>query len=46
MLILIRPHDDVPKTALLGRLIPTLTALLAEHNATAAEPELRRGYGW
>lgn len=41
VLILIRPHDDVPKTALLGRLIPTLTTLLAEHNATAAEPELK-----
>jgi hypothetical protein len=41
MLILIRPHDDVPKTALLGRLIPALTTLLAEHNATAADPSLR-----
>ena len=40
VLILIRPHDDVPKTVLIGRLIPALTALLAEHNA-AAEPELR-----
>ena len=41
VLILIRPHDDVPKTVLLGRLIPVLTALLAEHNATVAEPELQ-----
>ena len=41
VLILIRPYDDVPKTVLLGRLIPTLTALLAEHNAAVAEPELR-----
>lgn len=41
VLILIRPYDDVPKTALLNRLIPALTALLAEHNATVAEPELR-----
>ena len=41
VLILIRPHDDVPKTVLLGRLIPALTALLAEHNAAVAEPELR-----
>jgi hypothetical protein len=41
VLILIRPHDDVPKTVLFGRLIPTLTTLLAGHNATAARPELR-----
>jgi hypothetical protein len=41
VLILIRPHDDVPKTILFGRLIPVLTALLAEHNATVAEPELQ-----
>ena len=41
VLILIRPYDDVPKTVLLGRLIPALTALLAEHNAAVAEPELR-----
>jgi hypothetical protein len=41
MLILIRPHDDVPKTALLGRLIPALTTLLAEHNAAALDPSLR-----
>ena len=41
VLILIRPHDDVPKTALLGRLIPALAALLAEHNATVPDPSLR-----
>lgn len=41
VLILIRPHDDVPKTLLLGRLIPVLSALLTEHNAAAARPELR-----
>ena len=41
VLILIRPYDDVPKTVLIGRLIPALTALLAEHNAAVAEPELR-----
>jgi hypothetical protein len=41
VLILIKPHDDVPKTLLLGQLIPMLTALLAEHNATVARPELR-----
>jgi hypothetical protein len=41
VLILIRPHDDVPKTVLFNRLIPVLTTLLAEHNAAVAEPELR-----
>ena len=41
VLILIRPYDDVPKTVLLGRLIPALTALLAEYNAAVADPELR-----
>ena len=40
VLILVRPHDDVPKTLLLGRLIPMLTELLTEHNA-ATRPELR-----
>ncbi len=40
VLILIRPHDDVPKTALLGKLIPVLAGLLAEHNATVCRPEL------
>jgi hypothetical protein len=41
VLILIKPHDDVPKTLLLGQLVPVLTALLAEHNAAVARPELR-----
>jgi hypothetical protein len=41
VLILIRPHDDVPKTLVLGRLIPILTALLNEHNAAVTRPELR-----
>jgi hypothetical protein len=41
VLALIRPHDDVPKTALLDRLIPLLATLLAEYNAQAAEPALR-----
>jgi class 3 adenylate cyclase len=40
VLILIRPDDDVPKTVLFDRLIPALTALLAEHNATVSRPEL------
>src|SRR5208282_3809900 len=39
VLILIRPHDDVPKTVVLSRLIPMLTALLIEHNASVARPE-------
>jgi len=41
VLVLVRPHDDVPKTLLLGRLVPLLTALLAEHNAEADDPALR-----
>src|SRR4030081_3765709 len=41
VLILIRPHDDVPKTVLLGRLIPALTALLTEHNTAVTEPALQ-----
>ncbi len=41
VLILIRPHDDVPKTILFGALIPALTALLAEHNAAVTRPELQ-----
>jgi len=41
VLILIKPHDDVPKTLLLGQLVPILTALLAEHNAAVTRPELR-----
>ena len=40
VLILIRPDDDVPKTVVLGRLIPMLAALLAEHNAAVDRPEL------
>ena len=41
VLILIKPHDDVPKTVLLGLFIPVLAALLAEHNATVTRPALR-----
>ena len=41
VLVLIRPHDDVPKTILLDQLIPLLAALLAEYNARAAQPALR-----
>lgn len=41
VLVLIRPHDDVPKTMLLDRLIPLLASLLADYNARAAQPALR-----
>jgi hypothetical protein len=41
VLLMFRPHDDVPKTLLLGQLIPKLAALLVEHNATVAQPTLR-----
>jgi hypothetical protein len=41
ILALARSHDDVPKTALLSRLIPLLAASLAEYNAQAASPALR-----
>jgi hypothetical protein len=41
VLVLIRPHDEVPKTALLDRLIPLLTTLLVDYNAHAAHPALR-----
>lgn len=41
VLLLVRPHDEVPKTVLLDRLIPLLTALLAEHNAAVSHPSLR-----
>jgi hypothetical protein len=36
VLVLVRPHDDVPKTVLLDQLIPLLTALLVEYNARSA----------
>ena len=41
ILVLIKPHDEVPKTVLLGRLIPLLAALLVEYNAQAPHPALR-----
>jgi len=41
VLILIRPVDEVPKTLILGSLIPALAGLLDEHNATVSRPELR-----
>jgi len=41
VLLLIRPHDDIPKTVLLDRLIPLLTALLADYNAAVTQPALR-----
>lgn len=36
VLMLVRPHDEVPKTILLDRLIPLLTALLVEYNEQSA----------
>lgn len=41
VLVLVRPHDEVPKTVLLDRLIPLLATLLTEYNAGAAQPALR-----
>jgi len=41
VLVLIKPHDDVPKTLLLGQLVPILTAMLGDHNAAVVRPELR-----
>lgn len=41
VLILIKPHDDVPKTVLLGVFIPALATLLDEHNAAVSRPALR-----
>jgi hypothetical protein len=41
ILVLIKPHDEVPKTVLLGRLVPLLATLLTEYNAQAAQPALR-----
>jgi class 3 adenylate cyclase len=41
VMILIRPDDEVPKTMVVERLIPTLTRLLHQHNAAVARPELQ-----
>lgn len=41
VLILVKPHDDVPKTVLLGVFIPALVTLLAEYNAGVRQPGLR-----
>jgi hypothetical protein len=41
VLVLVRPHDDVPKTVLVDRVIPQLTELLAEHNTAVTEPALQ-----
>lgn len=41
VLILIRPYDDLPKTVLLSRLIPILTASLVRYNAAVAWPALQ-----
>jgi hypothetical protein len=39
-LILIEPRDDVPKTLILGTLLPILTALLVEHNKAMSRSDL------
>ena len=39
VLLLFRPDDNVPKTLLLGQLIPRLAGLLVEHNLTVVEPD-------
>jgi hypothetical protein len=41
VLALIRAHDEVPKTVLLDRLMPLLTALLTDYNAQAPQLALR-----
>jgi hypothetical protein len=41
VLVLIKPHDEVPKSVLLDRLVPLLATLLAEYNAQAVHPALR-----
>jgi hypothetical protein len=41
ILVLIKPHDEVPKTVLLDRLIPLLATMLVEYNAQAVHPALR-----
>jgi class 3 adenylate cyclase len=39
VLALVRPADEVPKTLLLDQLIPTLSALLFDHNCAASRPK-------
>jgi hypothetical protein len=41
VLVLVRPHDEVPKTVLLDRMIPLLATQVAEYNAQAGDPALR-----
>ncbi|MFI5269436.1 MAG: hypothetical protein ACHQ7M_18825 [Chloroflexota bacterium] len=41
VLILIKPHDEVPKTLVLGQLIPILAGLLDAHNALVTCSELQ-----
>jgi hypothetical protein len=41
ILVLVKPHDEVPKTVLLDQLIPRLAAMLAEYNAQAAQSALQ-----
>jgi molecular chaperone DnaK len=41
VLILVRPHDDVPKNVLLDQMVPMLAALLIEHNTKVSHEEFR-----
>jgi hypothetical protein len=41
VLVLIRPHDDVPKTLVLDQLIPLLSTLVTKYNAQAPQSALR-----
>jgi hypothetical protein len=41
VLVLVRPHDDIPKTVLLDQLIPLLTTLLTAYNTQVTHPTLR-----
>jgi hypothetical protein len=43
VLVLIRAHDDVPKTVLLDRFVPLLTTLVGDYNTQIMEPALRIG---
>jgi hypothetical protein len=41
IMLLVRPDDEVPKSILLGRLIPLLTQFLIEYNSGVTQPTLR-----
>src|ERR1700761_194823 len=41
VMLLIRPDDDVPKPALLTKLVPAVTASLVAYNSSVTKPEAR-----